>query len=836
MGGVAGLGGFRQDIRYALRLLRLNAGFATIAVLSLALGIGANTAIFQLLDAVRLRTLPVKNPSELAIVKIKDRHWGSGHFHGEYTDLTNAIWEQIRDRQEGFSSILAWAQTPFNLAAGGEARYAQGMYVSGDFFRTLEVEPLLGRVLTAADDRRGCGAPGAVISYAFWQREFGGQASAIGGKLTLEGHPFPIIGVTPPGFFGVEIGRSYDVAVPICSEPVIRGEDSMLDMKHGWWLASMGRLKPGWTRERASAQLNAISTAVLEATVPPAYDAERAKKYMAYRFAAFPADNGFSSLRQEYENPLWTLLAIAGLVLLIACANLANLMLARASARTREIGVRLALGASRLRLLRQMLVESLVLSAIGAALGVGLAQALSRLLLAFLSTTDSPLAMNLGPDWRVLAFTAGLAVLTCLLFGMAPGLRSARVAPVTVLKTAGRGMTSGRERFGLRRVLVVTQVALSLVLLVGALLFVRTLRNLLTIDPGFRSEGVIVASIDLTRLNIAKGERQEFKRELLEKVRAVPGVESAADTRGVPLSGNFSNDEVLPDGDDKRKGISDFNWVSPGYFRTMKTPLLMGREFDEHDTTTAPKVAIVNEMFAKKFLNGEAALGHTFVILGYVGQARPTYQIIGLVKNTKYSELREDIQPIAYLAAAQDDRPDNFSQFLIRSRLSAGSVLPAIKETLLASGPEMILDFRTLDAQIRDSLMRERLMATLSGFFGVLAVVLATVGLYGVISYTVARRTNEIGVRVALGAQRGHVIGMILREAGWLLGIGAAAGVGISLFAAKAAASFLYGLKPHDPLTLAAAVAGLGIVAAAASFLPARRAAGLDPVAALREE
>ena len=825
-----------QDLRYGARLLRLNPGFSAVAILSLALGIGANTAIFQLLDTVRLRTLPVKNPQELAIVRIADRKGSVGRHEGRYSELTNPIWEQIRDRQQGFSSIFAWAADSFNLAAGGEARYAHGIYVSGDFFKVLAVRPLLGRLLTSDDDRRGCGSPGTVISYAFWQREFGGQLAAVGAKLTLEGHPFPIVGVTPPEFFGVEVGRSYDLAVPICSEPLIRGEESLLDMRHGWWLASMGRLKPGWTIEKATAQLNSISPAVLEATVPPVYKPDTVKSYLGNRFAAFSAENGFSSLRREYENPLWTLLVIASLVLLIACANLANLMLARASTREREVGVRMALGASRARLLRQLFVESLLLSSVGAILGAGLAQLLSRVLVAFLSKQDSPLFMDLAPDWRVLAFTAGLAVLTCLLFGLTPALRSTRVAPVSVLKAAGRGMTFGREHFGLRRALVVSQVALSLVLLMGALLFVRTLRNLLTLDMGFRHDNVIVANFNLAALNLPANRRQNFKHDLLERVRALPGVDNAADTAIVPISGNSWNDNIVVEGSEQRKAIPWFSRVSPGYFKTLRTPFLTGRDFNDHDSATSPKVAIVNESFAKNILNGANPIGVRFRLDSYIGKPSATHEIVGLVKDTKYRDLREKPIPLVYVAAAQDDRPDNFPQFLIRSTLPPRTVLPSIKEAILQSGPQIIIDFRTMETQIRDSLLRERLMATLSGFFGFLAVLLAIVGLYGVISYTVARRTNEIGIRVALGAQRIDVVGMIMREAVALLILGVALGVALALVVARTATSLLYGLKPHDPLTLALAVLALAIVAALASFLPARRAAQLDPMVALREE
>jgi putative ABC transport system permease protein len=825
-----------QDLKFGARLLRFNPGFAAIAMISLALGIGANTAIFQLLDAVRLRTLPVKSPQELAIVRIEERHWSSGSFTGPYSALSSPLWEQIRERQEGFSGIFAWSAEQFNLATSGEARYARGNWVSGDYFRVLGEQPLLGRVFTAADDHRGCGAPGAVISYGFWQREFGGDASTVGRKITIEGHPFEMIGITSPSFYGVEVGRSYDVAVLICSEPLIHGEDSMYDMRHGWWLSAMGRLKPGWTLARATAQLKAISPAILEATIPPVYKPDDVKKYMAYRFAAFSAENGFSSLRKEYENPLWTLLAIAGLVLLIACANLANLMLARASAREREIGVRLSLGATHGRLIQQLLAESLLLAVAGAALGTLLSQALSRGMVAFLSTARTHLFVDLHPDWRVLGFTSALAALTCVIFGLTPALRATRVAPVVVLKSTGRGMTAGRERFGLRRTLVVSQVALSLLLLVGALLFVRTLRNLMTLDPGFRQQGVLVAQLDFSRLNLAAERRQDFKRELLDRIRAIPGIDSAADASIVPISGNTWNDEVVVEGAEKLKGTPNFSQITPGYFKTLRTPLLAGRDFDDHDTATAPKVAVVNETFVSKVLNGANPIGMRVRKEGYQGRPAPTYEIVGLVKNAKYADLREEPRPIIYVVAAQDDRPGQDAQFLMHSDLGGPAVTAELKRVIGETSPDIAIEFHLLSTQIRESLMKERLMATLSGFFGLLAVLLAVVGLYGVISYTVARRTNEIGIRMALGAQRGNVVGMIMREAGMLLAAGIAIGAVLSLAAARTATSLLFGLKPHDPITLVLAVTALAAVAAAASFLPAHRASRLDPMAALREE
>ena len=579
-----------------------------------------------------------------------------------------------------------------------------------------------------------------------------------------------------------------------------------------------------------------VSPAILEATLPPVYDAEASKKYFAYKFGAFPAATGFSNLRRNYESPLWLLLGTAGLVLLIACANLANLMLARASAREREIGIRLSLGASRGRLIRQLLSESLLLAVTGAALGAGLAQVLSRFLVAFISTQGRPLFVDLQPDWRVLGFTAGLTVLTCVLFGLTPALRATRVAPSEVLKSNGRGLTTGRERFSLRRALVVSQVAISLVLLVGALLFVRSLRNLLTLDAGFRQDGILITDLDLTRLKLPVERRQTYKRELLDRIRAIPGVWSAADTTIVPVSGNGWNNNVLIDGTEKSKVTPNFSRISPGYFKTLGTPLVAGRDFGDRDTAASPKVAIVNESFARKLLNGANPIGRAFRIDEYVGRPRHMYEIVGLVKDTKYRDLREEFHPVVFVAAAQDDRPDQFAQFLIRSDLPLAGLLSDVKHTIGQASPEINLEFHVFKSQIRDSLLRERLMATLSGFFGFLAGLLATIGLYGLISYTVARRTNEIGIRMALGAQRGDVVRMILREAGILLGIGIAAGTALSLLAAKTASALLFGLKPRDPLTLAAAIAALAAVTVAASFLPAQRASRLDPMVALRDE
>jgi putative ABC transport system permease protein len=622
-----------QDARHGLRLLLLNPGFALVAILSLALGIGANTAIFQLLDAVRLRTLPVQHPEQLAIVRIGNFDSGSGSFHSRYSDLTNPQWEQIRAQQQGFSGIFAWNPDQLNFARGGEVRNGNILWVSGEFFDVLGVKPQAGRLLSTADDRRGC-SPTAVLSDAYWRREFGASPTALQKSLTLEGHPFDIIGVTLPEFFGVEVGRTFDVAIPYCADPIIHAESPRLDGRSEWWVALMGRLKPGWTLARATTQLEAISPALFEATLPAKFQAEDAKNYLSYKLKAFPAENGFSELRSDYSNPLWMLLAIAALVLLIACANLANLMLARASAREKEIAIRLAMGASRGRLIRQLLSESLLLACAGAISGILLARVLGGVLVAMISTQSDTMFLDLSTDYRVLGFTAALAVVTCILFGLAPALRATKSSPASAMRASGRGLTANRERFGLRRILVVTQVALSLVLLVGALLFVGSLRNLLSVDAGFRQDGILIANLGFESLGIPAGGRIEFRRRMIEKIRSIPGVVSAANASIYPLSGNGWAQQIHIDG--KKKPGSNLTRVTPGYFATLGTPLVAGRDFDEHDVLTGVKVAIVNEAFAKKFFDGANPVGKLFGLLGDAKGPDPLYEIVGVVKNTKY--------------------------------------------------------------------------------------------------------------------------------------------------------------------------------------------------------
>src|SRR5215469_4320191 len=833
-----------QDLRYGFRMLAKSPGFTAVAIVTLAMGIGANAAIFQLINAVRLRTLPVKDPNRLAIVHLDKKHWGSGNFNGPYAEFTFPLWQQVQQRQQAFSSIAAWGGgggQQINLARGGEVDMAAVIWVSGEFFETLGLQPTLGRLISDADDQRGC-AGGVDISYAFWQRRYGGAASVIGTQITLDGHPFPILGVTPPSFYGVSVGNRFDVAIPVCAEPIINGQFSRITgerSRESWWLSVFGRLNPGWTLKRAGAQLAAIASPSLHETIPPQYDAEGLKHYLDYNFDAWPAENGFSQMRRDTSDPLWLLLGLSGLVLLIACANLANLMLARASAREREVAVRLALGASRGRLIRQLLSESALLAIAGAVCGGLLAAALSRFLVAFISTPENLVFLDMPTDWRVPAFAAGLAVLTTILFGLAPSLRVGNLPLGAVLKADGRGMTAGRKRFRFQRVLVASQVALSLVLLASALLFARSLRNLMTRDPGFQQNGVLVADIDFTRLNLPAERQDPFTQDLLERIRAIPGVAAAAASNRSPVNGSTSNDWVLDDKGGHPNGAAWEDYVSPGYFQTIENPMLAGRDFNPDDTANSPRVAIVNQTFVKQFLNGaKDAVGRQFRVWAPPGQRPRYYTVVAEVKDSVYNDMHEPMQAVMYFPRTQLIPPFVYpgATLLIRSRAGIAGVLNPVKETIGGASPEIDIHFKVLHTQIRESLTQDELIATLCGFFGVLAVMLAAIGLYGVISYTVAQRTNEIGIRMVLGAQRSGVVRLVLGEVAILIGIGVVVGAALTLASGKAATTLLYGLAPRDPLTLVATAILLAAIGFAASFIPARRATRVDPMVALRYE
>jgi predicted permease len=827
-----------NDFRYGLRQLRLSPGFAVAALLSLALGIGANTAIFELLDAVRMRTLPVKNPNELASVKITYKpHGRTGRFIGQ-PDLTRGIYEAARNQQQGFTDLAAWSSSSADFSRSGEARIGSMMLVSGNLFDMLGVGTVMGRLLTSADDQGGCATAPAVVSYGYWQREMGGRTSAIGEQVWVNRHPFVVVGITAPSFFGLEVGDRFDVALPLCAEPLVSGEASVYNMPRAWWLGAIGRLKPGWDLQRASAQLAGISPGIMQSTMPPEYNSAQRASFAEMKLGALAGATGYSELRETYDRPFWLLLGISALVLLIACANLANLMLARATAREREMAVRLALGASRARLLRQLLSESLLLAGLGALAGILLAQVLSRALVPLLGSANDRIFVQLHIDWRVLGFSAALALITCILFGLSPALQASGVAPSEAMKAGGRGVISTRSRFGFRRTLVALQIALSLALVVGALLFVRTFHNLLTVDPGFEADHILAVRVDFSALKIPIPERVAYKQKMTDVIRAVPGVQSVARNRVEPAHGHEWNEEINIPATGTVKAEAWFNRVSPGYFATMRNSLLTGREFSDHDGPDAPQVAIISRAFANKLFHEAAPIGKTFGVVQYGDKPDAVYQVVGVTGDMKYAELREEFAPLVYLPDSQTPASEieNSTILMIRSEQSPETLVPEIRRQLLASNPQLVLRFSRMKDDVAEGLVAERLMAMLAGFFGVLAIVLAVIGLYGVIAYMVARRTNEIGIRMALGADRTRILLLIMREVAAICAAGLLVGVGLALAAAPAIRSLLYGLRPTDPATLAVAAAGVSAFAVLASLLPALRAAQLDPMVALHEE
>jgi len=823
-----------QDTRYALRTLRANPGFAATAILSLALGIGANTAIFSILNAVMLRSLPVEDPQRLVQVGSPD----SSGTSPMSVAFTNPIWEHVRDHQQAFSGTLAYSSYRFDLAAGGESHFANGVWASGDFFRVLGVPAVRGRVFTPDDDLHGGGhaGPVAVISYGFWKRHYASDPDIVGKTIRLDRHPFTIVGVTPPWFTGLETDTAYDVAIPIGCEPILHTDQSALAARSWWWLRILGRLTPGETLPQADAKMKALAPELNRATLPTDWDADGQKQYLQRTFALRPAATGFSDTGTHYRTALFTLMAVVGLVLLIACANIANLLLARAAARQREISIRMAIGAARRRVMRQLMSESLLFSVLGAVGGLLFAVWGSRLLVRFLSKAGSELQLDTAPDLRVLAFTMGVAIFTGLLFGLAPALRATSVSPNNVLKEHARGMVAGR--FGLGRVLATGQVALSLMLLVGAGLFLGTLRNLLNTDLGFNRHNVLLVQAATMQSNVPRAQRPRLYSEIVERLRAIPGVSSASSSVVTPISGSTWNDIVSPEGYSSKGKLDTlvyFNRVSPGYFATMRLPLLLGRDFSAHDDAGAPQVMLIGESTARKFFGHANPIGKTIRTDSRPGK-QDVYQVIGVVKDIKYEEVNEDPLLSAYVAGAQDAEPWAEVTFEVRSERPVETFIPAVRAAIGEVNRGISLEFRNLETQVSKSLLQPRMVALLSAFFGGLALLLAMIGLYGVTAYGVARRQAEIGIRMALGAQPASVVWLVLREVAAMLALGTALGLGASLAAGRLVASLLYGVKPHDATPLAIAAVVLGVATGIAAYLPAHRAARLDPMAALREE
>ena len=811
-----------QDVRFALRVFVKNPGFALVVVLTLALGIGANTAIFELLDAVRLRTLPVANPGELVAVRIVGGNRGFGVNDNQFSDFTGPMWQEVKEHHDPLIGIFAWRTNDVRVGAPDQSHRTSGLEVSGGFFNVLGIVPWQGRLIEPQDECQWK----VVASYAFWKSEMNGVPITPASTIIAEGKTVQVIGVTPPPFFGMVVGDRFDLAYPTCT--------SSYPERQNFVYSVMGRLKPGWNLQRATQYFNALSPGLFAETAPDGYSAVDIKTFLSFRLGVSAAGAGVSYLREQYNSSLEILLAITGLVLLIACANLANLMLARASVRRREVAIRMSLGATRGRLLRQILMESALLAVSGAMLGAFLAQPLSRALVRSLDTSQSTIHLTIVADWRVLLFAAAVGIATCVIFGTIPALRSTNAEPLASLKSGERGVVGNRERFSVQRVMVITQIAVSMVLLVGALLFVRSYRNLMTLNPGIRESGITVGYFDFQSTNVKPENLAAYKKRLVDEVRALPGIENASRTTNVPLSGSTWGHEVEIG---TMSGPSRFTYVSPSFFDTLGIPLREGRNFTEHDTNDTPLVLIVNRSFVRRYVSTGSPLGVQVHVRPEPYYPARTYQIVGVVPDTTYSDLREDSQVQAYVPIDQfpltAQRPGMAMVIASRDPAAAQS---AVRQMLDKEYPGIEMQFENFQQGIQDRLVGDRMMARLSGFFGALAALLVVVGLHGVLSYFLAQRRSEIGIRMALGASRGRVVAAMLRNACVMLLAGLAAGTLLAFFAGREAAKLLFGLKPWDPVTLVSAAVLLAVVTVVASVVPSLRAANVNPVESLRTE
>jgi predicted permease len=820
---------FWQDLRYGARALLKNPGVAVVAVLSLALGIGANTAIFSLIDAVLLKMLPVERPEELYFIQ------NVGTRRPEGGAPPYPCFERFRDHTQSFTGLAAFSGMDPRVKIDGQLEEWRGQRVSGNCFSLLGVKAILGRTLSPADDAvPGKGGPDgwvAVISYNYWTRRFGRDPRVIGKVVQLGNNPVTIIGVTEPEFHGLGPGRAFDVLLPMMTAGVER-----LAEKEAWWFTAVGRLKPGVPLEQARVELDTIFQSYMDETSMSAESRREAFNRIDLR----PASRGLNELRRQFSQPLQALMATVALVLLIACANVANLLLARATARRKEFAVRLALGASRFRLLRQMGTESLLLVGLGGLLSLLFARWGSAFLMSFFAAGRGRLFVNLPLDHRVLLFTTGVALVTGLIFGVFPALQATRVDPNPALKDSAGTSTRSRSRFG--RSLVVAQVALSLLLLVGAGLFLRTLHNLKNIDSGFRPEGVLTMPVSPEE-SVYQGVRlANLWKEALASVERLPGVRSASLSALTPLDGSDRGVGIEVSGytlrTERDKGIR-LNQVSPGYFQTFGIAVLQGRAFADSDNETAPRVALFNEAAARFYFGDRNPIGAQVRFVFDPRNEKPPapYEIVGVVKDARYQTLREPDTRMIYLPVAQ--KRDRLGRLIlaVRAEGKPADLSHALSSAVRALGPDIFLtDIATLSERVDQSLVQERLVATLSLFFGLLALLLACIGLYGVLTYDVARRTQEIGIRMALGANSQRVVQLVLREALLWVTVGVVLGLGAALATTQWIESLLFDLKPHDPLTIGLAALVLLVVAAVAGYLPARRAARVDPLVALRFE
>ena len=804
------------DLRYALRTMRHSPGFTATAVLSLALGIGANTAIFSLIDALMLRWLPVRDPQELVQLTAAVRNQPPS------ASLSYPVIRELAAQHDIFSGVFGFASAIFYSGPPNATERTTGAWVTGEFYETLGLTPVAGRLLTREDDDPGA-PPAAVITEGYWERKFGRDPGVIGQTMLLENVPVTIVGVSPPGFNGTTIGWIADVSLPVGVAPQLLPDGASRLTNTARWLRVIARPKSGVSRAQAQARLSVAWPRILEAAIPSGQP--YARQMAGSQIEVAPGGTGWTYIRTQFQKPLLVLMALVGVVLLIACANVANLLLSRAASRQREIAVRLAIGAGRGRVIRQLLTESSLLAFFGAAIGSVLALYGSRFLAnMFISGQAAETSLDLTPDLRVLGFTIAVAIGTAFLFGLAPAMRATASGPGPALNNAVGANFRGR----LARILVIAQVSLSLLLIAGAGLFLRTLQNLRNLDAVFRHEGVLLIELDTRRAGY-QGERlTAFLQDSVQQIERLPGVQSVSLSITTPLNGGVSYSVSFP-GESPHETLA--NTVSPHYFDTLRTPILLGRDFKDTDNQSAPRVAIVNQTFVTRYFPDGHALGRHMTVMS---NPPVDHEIVGVVKDVLTESLRERMQPTIYMPYLQRGGRAAWMEVLAAGSLT--DVSSAVRGMLQPKLPGAPIRFRTLTEQVASSLVRERLMATLAGAFGALALILAGVGLYGLLAYNVAGRTREIGIRMALGARQARVLRTVLAGAVRLVAAGIVLGLPIAWFASRWVESMLFGLTPTDPATVSGAVLMLVSAALLAAYLPARRASRVDPMTALRHE
>jgi predicted permease len=824
-----------RDLKYAARGFRNNPGFAAVVILTLGLGIGSNAAIFSLMDQVLVRALPVRDPHRLVLLD------GPGAFRGRtFNTMTFSypMYADFREKNEVFSGVLARFPASMTVVWNGHAERVSGELVSGNYFEVLGVSPAWGRVFTAADDRTPGGHPVAVLSHGYWLRRFGGDPSVLNRTLVANGHPLTIVGVSAPGFNGLQVGGNADLMVPLMMKAQMTPTWNDLDNRRSRWLTVLGRLRPGVSPEQAEVQLNVLYRQINQQEMEAISDVSESfrKRFVEKHLEVLPGGRGLSDLRQQFSTALVVLMCMVGVVLLIACANVANLLVARAASRHKEIAVRLALGASRMRIVNQQLVESLLLAGCGAVVGLLLASWTGTLLLAAMPGTESARALSATPDGRVVLFTLVLAVITAVTFGVAPALHATRRAAASTLRDEAGSVAGGGRQARMRRGLVVGQVAMSMVLLAGAGLFARSLYNLRSVHPGFVIDRLLIFSIDPTLSGYVQARTQRLFDDLQQELSAVPGVRSVSMSEMGILSGDQWGMTVRVDGYEAKEG-EDMNpsvdGIGPGYFNTTGIPLVAGREFTEKDVLGAPRVAIVNETMARRYWADTSPIGRR---IAFGRDATADIEIVGVVKDVRSLDLREPQPRFIYLPYRQNDAVTQLTYY-VRAAGDVASTATAVRQAVQRLDPNLpVYGLKTMEVQVGESLFVERMVAALSVVFGGLATLLAALGLYGVMSYAVARRTREIGVRMALGAERRGVLWLVLKEVALLGVLGVSAGLIAAFDLSRRVESQLFGITPNDPMTLAAGGSLLLLVALTAGFIPARRATKIDPILALRAD